>query len=137
MRKLILLIGLLSLSWNSFSQTDTAKDSIVPLKAPIARLVIKDLVEGDGNKIELVELNKILGLTEDKVKLKDSVITTLDTKVVNLQTIIATKEEQFKLQEELSKKLHKELKAEKRKTFLYKLGTGVGAVATILLLVQK
>ena len=48
-----------------------------------------------------------------------------------------TKEEQFKLQQELSQKLQKELKSQKRKTFLYKVGAGVGAVATVLLLVQK
>ena len=137
MKKLILLIGLLSLSWNSFSQKDTKRDSIVPLKVPIVRLVIKDLLQGDGNKIQVLELNKELGLTRDKVILKDSVIKTLNSKLINLETIILTKDEQFKLQQELSKKLTKELKSQKRKTFLYKVGTGVGLVATLLLVVQK
>lgn len=136
MKKSILLISLLLLSWSSFSQKDTKRDSIVPLKVPIAKLVIKDLLQGDGDKIQVTELNKELDLTRDKVKLKDSVITTLNSKLLNLETIILTKDEQFKLQQELSKKLTKELKAEKRKTFLYKVGTGVGAVATILLLVK-
>lgn len=137
MKKLIPLISLVLLSWSSFSQTGIERDSIVSLKVPIAKLVIKDLLKGDGDKVELIELNKILELTQEKVKLKDSVITTLDFKVNNLQTIILTKDEQFRLQEELSKKLHKELKAEKTKTFIYKLGAGAGAVATILLLAQK
>lgn len=137
MKKLILLIGLLSLSWNSFSQKDTKRDSIVPLKVPIVRLVIKDLLQGDGNKIQVLELNKELGLTRDKVILKDSVIKTLNSKLINLETIILTKDEQFNLQQELSKKLTKELKSQKRKTFLYKVGTGVGLVATLLLVVQK
>ena len=128
MKKLILLIGLLSLSWNSFSQKDTKRDSIVPLKVPIVRLVIKDLLQGDGNKIQVLELNKELVLTRDKVILKDSVIKTLNSKLINLETIILTKDEQFKLQQELSKKLTKELKSQKRKTFLYKVGTGVGLV---------
>ena len=95
------------------------------------------MLRGDGDKVQVTELNKELSLTRDKVKLKDSVITTLNSKLINLETIILTKDEQFKLQEELSKKLHKELKAEKRKTFLYKVGTGVGVVASVLLLVQK
>ncbi len=137
MRKLILLISLLLLSWSSFSQKDTKKDSIVPLKVPIAKLVIKDLIEGDGNKLVITDLNKLLELNKEKLKVKDSVITTLDKKIVNLETIILTKEEQFKLQQELSAKLVKELKTQKRKTFLYKVGTGIGTVATILLLVQK
>src|SRR5210317_585310 len=137
MKKLILLISLLLLSWSSFSQKDTKKDSIVPLKVPIAKLVIKDLIEGDGNKLVITDLNKLLDLNKEKLKVKDSVITTLGTKIFNLETIIVTKEEQFKLQQELSQKLHKELKSQKRKTFLYKVGAGVGAVATVLLLIQK
>ena len=137
MRKLILWISLLLLSWSSFSQKDTKKDSIVPLKVPIAKLVIKDLIEGDGNKLVITDLNKLLELNKEKLKVKDSVITTLDKKIVNLETIILTKDEQFKLQQELSAKLVKELKAQKRKTFLYKVGAGIGTVATIILLVQK
>jgi len=137
MRKLILLISLLLLSWSSFSQKDTKKDSIVPLKVPIAKLVIKDLIEGDGNKLVITDLNTLLELNKEKLKVKDSLITNLDKKIVNLETIILTKDEQFKLQQELSAKLVKELKAQKRKTFLYKVGTGIGTVATILLLVQK
>jgi len=137
MKKLILLISLLLLSWSSFSQKDTKKDSIVPLKVPVAKLVIKDLIEGDGNKLVITDLNKLLDLNKEKLKVKDSVISTLGTKVLNLETIILTKDEQFKLQQELSQKLHKELKSQKRKTFLYKVGAGVGAVATVLLLIQK
>lgn len=136
MKKLILLIIILLLSLNCFSQKDTVRDSIVPLQVPIARLVIKDLLNGDGNKIQIVELNKELDLTREKVKLKDSVIFTLNSKVVNLETIILTKDEQFKLQQELSKKLEKELKSQKRKTFLYKLGTTVGIVSTVILIVK-
>lgn len=136
MKKLIPLISLLLLSWNSFSQKGTGKDSIVPLQVPIAKLVIKDLLEGDGNKLQLVETNKELTLLREKIKLKDSVVFTLDSKINNLETIIITKDEQFKLQQELSKKLQKELKAQKTKTILYKLGTGVGAVATVLLLLK-
>jgi len=140
MRKLILLTSLLFWSLNSFSQQGTAiksVDSIVPLKAPIARLVIKDLLEGDGNKEELEETNKVLNLTKEKVILKDDVIATLNSKVLNLETIIETKQEQFDLQKELSDKLVAELKLEKTKSFLYKIGTGVGVVASIILLVQK
>ena len=140
MNKLIPLISLLLLSFNSFSQQDTAiksVDSIVPLQAPVARLVIKDLIEGDGNKEELQETVKVLGLTQEKLVLKDEVISSLDSKVLNLQTIIDTKQEQFDLQKELSDKLETELRLEKTKSFLYKIGTGVGVVASVLLYLQK
>ena len=136
MNKLIPLISLLLLSFNSFSQQDTAiksVDSIVPLQAPIARLVIKDLIEGDGSKEELQETVKILDLTQDKLVLKDEIISSLNFKVENLESIISTKEEQFKLQQELSTKLETELGIEKTKSLLYKVGTGIGAVAAVLL----
>lgn len=136
MKKLILLILLLTVSWKSFSQKDTKKDSIVPLKTSVAKLVIKDLLQGDGNKVELLEVSNLLKLTEKKVVLKDSVIYTLGSKLLNLETVITTKEEQFKLQQELSKKLEKELRVQKRNTFLYKVGTGVGVVASILLILK-
>ena len=140
MKKLILLISLLFWNLSSFSQQDTAiksVDSIVPLKAPIARLVIKDLLEGDGNKEELEETNKVLTLTQEKIVLKDDIIASLNSKVLNLETIIETKQEQFDLQQELSGKLEAELKVEKTKSFLYKIGTGVGVVASVLLYLQK
>jgi len=140
MKKLILLISLLFWSLSSFSQQDTAiksVDSIVPLKAPIARLVIKDLLQGDGDKKELEETNKVLTLTQEKIVLKDDVIASLNSKVLNLETIIETKQEQFDLQQELSGKLEAELRVEKTKSFLYKIGTGVGVVATVLLYLQK
>lgn len=78
----------------------------------------------------------MLKLTEKKVVLKDSVINTLGSKLLNLETVIITKEEQFKLQQELSKKLEKELRVQKRNTFLYKVGTGLGVVASIVLIVK-
>lgn len=137
MRKLILLIGLVFLSWNSFSQIDTAKDSIVQLKVPIAKLVIKDLLKGDGVKLELAELKKQIELLREKINLKDSLVTTLNTKTANLQTVIETKDQQFKLQQELSDKLHKELKAQKRTTFIYKAGAVVGALATTVLILRQ
>jgi septal ring factor EnvC (AmiA/AmiB activator) len=137
MKKLILLINILLLSWSSFSQQDTAKDSIVFLKVPVAKLVIKDLIEGDGNKEELKEVSRVLELTQEKITLKDKELSTLNLKIQNLELVVKTKDEQFSLQEELSKKLQKELKVEKTKSFLYKIGAGVGAVATVLLLLQK
>ena len=137
MKKLILLINILLLSWSSFSQQDTAKDSIVFLKVPVAKLVIKDLIEGDGNKEELKEVSRVLELTQEKITLKDKELSILNLKIQNLELVVKTKDEQFSLQEELSKKLQKELKVEKTKSFLYKIGAGVGAVATVLLLLQK
>jgi hypothetical protein len=130
MRKRILLIILLLVSFKSFSQNDT----IVSLREPVAKLVIKDLIEGDGTKVELISTLELLKLEQKKVLLKDSVIGTLNIKVLNLEDIIGKKDEQFSLEREKSKQLEKELKGQRRKTFLYKVGTYIGAGALLVLL---
>ena len=128
MNKLIVLIVLLLVSFKSFSQNDT----IVSLKEPVAKLVIKDLVSYDGLKIELKETVELLTLEQKKIVLKDSVISSLNTKVFNLETIISKKDEQFNLERQKSDQLIKELKKEKRKTFFYKFGTYAAGVLTFL-----
>ena len=133
MKKLIPLMLLLLVSFKSFSQTDT----IVSLKEPIARLVIKDLVKGDGTLIELKQTQELLILEQKKVVLKDSVIGNLTIKIVNLESIISKKDEQFGLERQKSESLLKELKKEKRKTFFYKVGTYIGAGALLVLLGSK
>ena len=130
MRKRILLIILLLVSFKSFSQNDT----IVSLREPVAKLVIKDLIEGDGTKVELISTIELLKLEQKKVVLKDSVIGTLNIKVLNLEDIIGKKDEQFSLEREKSEQLEKELKGQRRKTFLYKVGTYIGAAALLVLL---
>jgi uncharacterized coiled-coil protein SlyX len=103
----------------------------VKLEVPIVKLVIKDLVTFDGVKLQLVETQELLKLSNDKLVLKDSVITNLNGKVINLQSIIDKKDEQFGLESEKSKSLEKELKRQKRNTFLWKLGTIAGGVLSL------
>jgi len=136
MKKLILLILTLLLSLKSFSQQDTITDSIVSIKVPIARLVIIDLINGDGAKEELVEVNDLLELEKNKTELRTKEIEILNTKITNLEKNGILQAGQLNTASELSKKLHKELKAEKRKSFLYKVGTGVGVVLTAILLLR-
>lgn len=125
----------------SFSQSVTAQkltqtDTIIPLKIPTAKLVIKDLLRGDGAIIELQELQKVVQLTNEKLILKDGIITTLNLKINNLDYIILEKDAQFKLEIEKSVSLLKEIKSEKRKTFLYKVGTFTGLIVIGVLLVN-
>ena len=131
MKKLIMLMFLLSMSLSSFSQTVTERDSVVRLEVPIVKLVIKDLVTFDGVKLQLIETQELLKLSNDKLVLKDSVITNLNGKVINLQTIIDKKDEQFNLESEKSKSLEKELRRQKRNTFLWKMGTLAGGLLSL------
>lgn len=122
----------------SFSQTVTVTniDTIVPLKVPVAKLVIKDLIAGDGAKVEIADLNKVITLKDQQIVLfkeKDSLKT---KQISNLELIILKQNDQFALEREKSNSLLKELKGQRRKTFLYKVGTFVGIVATSVLLLK-
>ena len=136
MKKLMLLIPILLMTLSGFSQTDTKTDSIVPLKVPIAKLVIKDILSGDGAKAEFKEVYKMLdeknlqiGLYKQKDSLKDE-------KITNLNVIIDKKDQQFALEREKSNSLLKELKVQKFKTAVYKAGSGIALIMTVLFLVK-
>jgi len=118
---------------NGFSQNVTDSTSI-QLKKPIAKLVIKDLITGDGAKEELNLVTEKIKLFEQKIVLKDSIIFNLNNKIDNFNSILLTKTDQLALSQELSKKLQVDLKKQKLKN---KLTAGAGIVAvgiTIFLL---
>ena len=135
MKKLIPLIILTMMSFSSFSQTDTERS--IRLKVPIAKLVIKDLVIGDGAQEELSLLNNKLNLLENKIVLKDSIITNLNKSVMNFESILLTKSDQLALSQELSLKLQTDLKKQKAKTKLFQLGSGALVVGGLVLLLAK
>jgi|TARA_R110001592_G_scaffold186763_1_gene431184 hypothetical protein len=123
------------MSLQSFSQTDTKTDSLktIQLNKPIVRLVIKDLIQGDGNKKELIIVNNKINLLEKKVVIKDSVIDKLNERVLNFESMLNTKSNQIILSQELSLRLQTDLKKQKVKTKLMS-GAGIVAVIGILLL---
>lgn len=133
MKKLFLLIFLTMMSLSSFSQTATDTSSI-QLRKPIARLVIKDLIIGDGSKEQISILNAKIGLLENKIVLKDSIIFNLNTKVTNYESILNVKGDQLALSQELSKKLEKDLsKAKLKGKLMGGAGLLLAAGAAILL----
>lgn len=140
MKKLALLTIILFTTYSSFSQTVTKTDSIVPLKVPTAKLVIKDILSGDGAKAELIEANKVIDLQKGQIGLfiqKDSL---KDQKIGNLNTIIEKKDQQISLYDNMAKDLQKELKVQQMKTKFYKagsiLGIGVAIITTSLYIIK-
>jgi len=121
------------MSFTSFSQSVTDSTTI-QLKKPIVKLVIKDLIKGDAAKKEVVVFNDIIKQQEIQLTTKDTIISTLDLKVINLESIISDKSKQTILAQDLNAELEKALKRQKRRTFIYKVGTGVGAVLALILL---
>ena len=103
------------------------------MKKPIAKLVIKDLITGDGAKDELAITIDKIKLFEQKIVLKDSIILNLNSQIGNFNSIMLTKNDQLLLSQELSKKLETDLKKQKIKNKLT-MGAGlVGIVAAVLL----
>ena len=133
MKNLMLLTITLMMSFTSFSQSVTDSTTI-QLKKPIVKLVIKDLIKGDAAKKEVVVFTDIIKQQEIQIFTKDTIISTLDLKIINLESIITNKSNQTTLSQELNVELEKALKRQKRRTFVYKVGTGVGAVLALILL---
>ncbi len=134
MKKLIVLISFLMLSLSSFSQTDTSK---VVLPAKIARLIIKDLIEGDGCQMAMQQTNLKIQKLEEREAQKDTAIIVLKQKDSTNKFIISQKDEQLRLCKELSEKLQKEIRGYKTRNFLLKIGFfGTTATAAYLLILK-
>ena len=133
---------------SSFSQTDTKKlqtntpvvqsdTTKVRLKVPVAKLAIKDILKGDGCEVELKLTQEKLIKTEEREKEKDSHIVLLEEKDKNNNFMLGKKDEQLNVSEDLTKSLHKELKSQRTKTFLWKVGTYAGIIASTYLIITK
>lgn len=128
---------------SSFSQTDTTKPTTssdttkVRLKIPVAKLAIKDILKGDGCQLELKETQVKVIKLETREKEKDSHIVFLEEKDKNNNFMLGKKDEQLKVSEELTNSLHKELKGQRTKTFLWKVGTYAGIIASTYLIIIK
>jgi hypothetical protein len=129
------------LSLSSYSQTDTTKVIVldttkVILPTKVARLAFQDLLRYDGAKLEIVELKNVIVLKDQQINLFKQKDTLKDQKISNLEVIINKKDEQFGLERQKSESLLKELKGQRRKTFLYKIGSFVAIITTSMLLLK-
>ena len=129
-------------SSSCFSQIDISKikssdTTKVILTPEVAKQVVKDLIRYDGCKVELkLTQDKVIKLEEREIK-KDIIISLLKDKDNNNQFIINQKDQQINLYDDMSKRLEKELKSQKRTTLLYKIGTIAGIILTSTLLITK
>ena len=115
------------MSWNSFSQSVTDSTQI-QLTKPLAKLVIKDLIQFDGLSQEMETMQIILTETNNKLNTQGELVSNFKVQVLNYQSIIEQKDQQFSTQQELSKRLQQDLKKQKIRT---KLMGGAGIVVAI------
>jgi hypothetical protein len=145
MKKLILLTSFLILSWNTFSQTATTQPlpvsssdtTQVCIPAPIAREVAKDLLRYDGCKEEIKLLLSKIDKIQDISKVKDVMIVMHEEKDKNSEYIISQLELQIQQYDKMSDDLHKELKGQRTKSFLWKAAAFIGVITTSYLLITK
>jgi len=119
-KRLILLVILLTLSLPSFSQTVTqSKDSqVVVLPVKVAREVVKDLMRGDSAIAQLSLANIQISQLELKVVYQDSVIQKLKSKEDNYITLIDSEKRKNEILNDEIKTTQKELrKVKTKKTF--------------------
>ena len=135
-RSLTLLILLVALSFKSFSQNVTKDSTRIVLSKPVAKLVVKDLVSFDQITLQLSTTNKLLKETNLKLNTQSILVTNLESQVSNYDNIFTELNTKYSVQQRLSEDLERSLKRQKAMTTIYKIGTTVGAVATLLLLVK-
>jgi len=143
MKKLILLISFLTLSWNTFSQTDTTKTSTqskdttqVCLPAPVARQVAKDLLRYDGCVEEIKLLYSKIDRLEDVSKVKTVMLELYEEKDKNTGFIIQQKDLQINQYEKLTDDLTKEVKSKRRSTVFWKITTGAATFLSVFLVLR-
>ena len=122
-------------NWKGFSQNFT-NDSLIQLTKPVAKLVVQDLIKYDGLTLEVKSLEELLNQNEFKINTQTSLIVNLESQIVNFESVIKNLNKKYDTSQKLSEDLEKALKKQRRQTTIYKIGAGVGAVATVLLLIQ-
>tara|TARA_R110000803_G_scaffold81024_1_gene146916 strand:+ start:2123 stop:2491 length:369 start_codon:yes stop_codon:yes gene_type:complete len=113
--------------WKGFSQT-VIDSTQIQLTKPIARLVIKDLIQYDGLNKEVQSLKLILTETTNKFNSQSKLVNNLQTQIITYQSIIDEKQKQTNSQQELNKLLQLDLKKQKLRT---KLTSGAGILLVV------
>lgn len=129
---------ILSLNLTVFSQTDTnIKEKVKCFPVHVAKQIAKDLLKGDSAMAELKLANEQLVKTEEKVALKDSVISTMIIKEKNYISIIDVQDKKYIVMEDYSKKLEFQLKKEKVKNKFTSILSGVTVLFLSALLIVR
>ena len=132
-----MLTVILNLSLTAFSQTDTSKEKVKCFPVHVAKQIAKDLLKGDSAMAELKLVNEQLAKTEEKVSLKDSVISTMIIKEKNYISIIDVQDKKYIVMEDYSKKLEFQLKKEKVKNKFTSILSGITVLFLSALLIVR
>jgi len=87
--------------------------------------------------LQLDKKQQELDLLLDKIELKNNKISTLDSKINNLNLIIDSNQKQLNLQQSLSNDLKKELRVKKTSNLFYKITSIAGVLTSFILVISK
>lgn len=121
--KQLLTILFLILATVAKSQSTLYSDTI-KIPTSVAKTIAKELSVCDSLKDIHIQTVKQLTLTEDKVVLKDSIITSLKDKCIMYDTMLVNEQKKFAVQGEWVKDLRKEVKVLKVKVLYTKISMG-------------
>jgi len=100
-------------------------------------MISQDLLRYDETKIQLKLVEEQLALTQNKVVVKDTIISTMKVKESNYVTIIDAQNQKYGVLENYTKKIEWDLKKEKVKgKFLNIVSGGIVVALTALLIVR-
>ena len=108
----------------------------IQLSNPVAKEVIKDLIQGDANSKELEAMIKLVTVTNEKLVTQSDLVSNLKLQTNTLNNIILQKDGQLKTSAELSDELQSALKKANRQKKLYQIGSAIGAAAILLQVVK-
>jgi len=108
----------------------------IQLSNPVAKEVIKDLIQGDADSKELQAMIKLVTVTNEKLITQSDLVSNLKLQTNTLNNIIQQKDSKIKTSAELSDELQSALKKANRQKKLYQIGSAIGGGAVILLLIK-
>ena len=137
MKKLSVVITILSLSSIAFSQTGTNNEPVKCFPIPVVKQITKDLLSGDSAKAQLKLTEQQLAETEKIVEKKDSVISIMKVKEENYNSIIGAQTEKYSILESHTKQVESDFKKLKVKhKFTSILSYGIMATLTFFLITK-
>lgn len=111
---------LLTIIFLALATVGKAQDTI-KIPTPIARQIAKDLTICDSTKAVLELTKEQLTLTEDKVVLKDSIVSSFKDKCATYDTMLANEKQKFEVQGAWVQDLRKENRKLKVKVLYTKI----------------
>ena len=119
-------------TYDSLGNVTYYVEDTVKLPYLIAKQVAKDLIGGDSAKAILEVTKEQLTLTEQKVVLKDSIISNHMQKGVMYEQRISNEQQKFDVQGVYVKRLEWDNKKLRIKLTLWKIGFSIGVATSVL-----